>query len=181
VADESAGGLSGDSEEHESAETTHDSALTPIRREVDPTSPANERPRQPSLTSNLALLGLLLGGAYIALGWLRRRQGPAAVRPEAIELLASRRLDPHATLHLVRIGQRVLALSSAPGGSRTLAVIDDPEEIAALMSSSTADGLGESDSRGRPFCRRRAPQRNAVHQDSPTSPHAAFGASERPG
>jgi hypothetical protein len=52
---------------------------------------------------------------------------------EAIDVLASRRLDGQSTLHLVRIGRRVLAIGSAAGSLHTLAVLDDPEEIAGLM------------------------------------------------
>jgi hypothetical protein len=133
--------------------------LTPIRRSTDPLTDLGERSRGPSLTSSLALLGLVLGGAYIALNLLRRRQNVRSAPAQAIDLLASRRLDGQSTLHLVRIGRRVLAVGSASGGTRTLAVIDDPEEIAQLVAVSAGAGSATSDSSAgwRPFRGRTAP------------------------
>jgi len=111
-------------------------ALTPIRRGTDPQSAPGERTRPSSLTSTLALLGLVLGGAYVALNVLRRRQNVGAAQNQAIDLLASCRLDGQSTLHLVQIGRRVLAVGSTAAGASTLAVIEDPEEVAQLIAMS---------------------------------------------
>jgi flagellar biogenesis protein FliO len=132
-------------------------SLTPIRRATDPHADPGDRARKSSLTSSLALLGLVLGGAYITLNMLRRRQNDRSAQTQAIDLLASRRLDGQSTLHLVRIGRRVLAVGSSSGGTRTLAVIDDPEEIAQLISASSESGMGHAPAGWRPFQRRNSP------------------------
>lgn len=132
-------------------------SLTPIRRVGDAHDNPGDRTRTSSLTSSLALMGLILGGAYIALNWMRRRQDVRSVQTQAIDLLSSRRLDGQSTLHLVRIGRRVLAVGSSSGGTRTLAVIEDAEEIAQLMSAAGDGGISESPAVWRPFHRRKLP------------------------
>jgi len=128
----------------DAAATTHPAsqtpALTPIRRGSDPQNAPGGRARPSSLASTLALLGLVLGGAYLALKMLRLRQKVGSAPTQAIDVLASRRLDGQSTLHLVRIGRRVLAVGSSAAGTRTLAVIEDVEEVAQLLSTSGHGG-----------------------------------------
>lgn len=112
------------------------SSRTPIRRDGEGAGAKPTRLGAQSVTGTLATLGFILGGLYLALHWLRRRQtASGTTSPDAIDVLASRRLDTHGTLHLVRIGPRVLAIGSGAAGMRTLSVIDDPEEIAGLVAS----------------------------------------------
>ncbi|MBL8849780.1 MAG: flagellar biosynthetic protein FliO [Planctomycetaceae bacterium] len=112
---------------------TADLTQTPIRRNESEASAGRARPG--SMTGTLAVLGLVLGGAYVVLSLVRRRQTVQPASSDVIDVLASRRLDGQSTLHLVRIGSRVLAIGSAASSLRTLAVLDDPEEIAGLMAS----------------------------------------------
>ena len=155
-------------------------ALTPIRRGTDPQAAPGERTRQSSLTSTLALLGLVLGGAYVALNMLRRRQNVGAAQTQAIDLLASCRLDGQSTLHLVHIGRRVLAVGSSAGGASTLAVIDDPEEVAQLIATSGDRARGDSSAR-RPFERRGASAGHGANPAAATAPSSAFlGGTKRP-
>lgn len=164
-----------------SPDETQAQGLTPIRRTDGATPDSGERRRPSSLTSSLAVLGLVLGGAYFALNWLRRRQDTRSVQAQPIDLLASRRLDAHATLHLVRIGRQVLAVGSSSGGTRTLAVIDDPEEIAVLVSSSTGASAGESPVIRRVFQRRGAPNdERTANGSSAKTPEASSERSRRP-
>lgn len=112
---------------------------TPIRRTEDPQSDGTNRRRLSSPASTLVTLGAILGATYFLLLWFKRRTpGQEATSSEAIDVLCSRQLDGHTTLHVVRIGRRVLAVGSTSGGARTLATIDDPEEIALLVG----DGQG---------------------------------------
>lgn len=154
---------------------------TPIRRADSAGDELADRSSTPSLASSLAVLGLILGGVYVALNWLRRRQLADPLRGGAIELLASQRLDAQTTLHLVRIGPRVLALGSSPTGARTLAAIDDPEEIAVLVSASAAVGSPRARVRGRTTLGRRAPVSAGTDDDPALGPaRSAASRSEAP-
>jgi flagellar biogenesis protein FliO len=113
---------------------------TPIRRTDGEPSDAGSWRRPTSPTTTLALLGAVLAGAYIVLAWMKRRgPGQESADPEAIDVLCSRRLDGQASLHLVRIGRKVLAVGSTATDVRTLAVIEDPEEIALLINDGRED------------------------------------------
>lgn len=156
-------------------------SLTPIRRATDPHVDSGERVRPSSLTSRLALLGLVLGGTYIALNMLRRRQNVRSAQTHAIDLLASRRLDGQSTLHLVHIGRRVLAVGSSAGGTRILAVIEDPEEIAQLISASGDPEKGNVPHAWRPFQRRGAAASDGTNIASPGNESPLIlGGSRRP-
>lgn len=112
---------------------------TPIRRTEDAQSDGTNRRRLSSPASTLVTLGAILGATYFVLLWFKRRApGQDTTSSEAIDILCTRQLDGHTTMHLVRIGRRVVAVGSTSGGARTLATIDDPEEIALLVS----DGQG---------------------------------------
>lgn len=147
---------------------------TPIRRGVDHDAPHAARGTAGSLISSFANLGLILAGLYLVLAWLRRRQSArAATSTAAIDVLASRRLDPQGTLHLVRIGQRVLAVGSSPAGLQTLAAFDDPQEIATLIAASDCSTAGISPLRV-PF---RNDAAGAGRDAASLTPAAATGAS----
>ena len=59
----------------------------------------------------------------------------ATARSQAIEVLARIPVAPRNHVLLLRLGHRVLVVGDSAGGMRTLANIDDPDEISSLLSS----------------------------------------------
>lgn len=114
---------------------------TPIRRGGDARTASDAGTRRASPVTTLATLGLVLAVAYAVLALVKKRRGPRArdSAADALDVLCSRRLDGQTSLHLVRIGRKVLAIGSAPGEVRTLAEIEDPDEIAQLVGGRCAE------------------------------------------
>ena len=65
------------------------------------------------------------------------------------EALAKLRLEPRATVHVVRIGRRVLVVGSGADGLRTLSEIADPVEADALAAACRAGSAGPGRNAGR--------------------------------
>ncbi len=80
----------------------------------------------------------------IARSW--KKHGPrigGQIPSEAVELLGKKHIDARQSLHLVRLGSRILLLGSSAGGLRTLAEITDPVDVdflAGVCRQSMADG-----------------------------------------
>ena len=86
--------------------------------------------------STLAALGLVIGlilaakWAYVKLG------GKVIARPSrAVEVLSRTIVGPKNHVLLLRVGQRVLVVGDSTSGLRTLADLNDPEEVATLLQS----------------------------------------------
>ena len=86
--------------------------------------------------STLAALGLVIGliltakWAYVKLG------GKVIARPSrAVEVLSRTVVGPKNHVLLLRVGQRVLVVGDSTTGLRTLADLNDPEEVATLLQS----------------------------------------------
>ncbi len=74
----------------------------------------------------------------LAAGWLARQflksGGPLSMgAPSAIELLSRQSIGPQQQLALVRLGRRILLVGTTPTGMSTLATVDDPEEVHAIV------------------------------------------------
>lgn len=100
--------------------------------------------------SPLTYLGLALGlgAAAYAATWLFRKQviAPRGGLPDCVlEHLGSRSLGSQTTLHVVRMGTRLLLLGHSPQGLQTLSEIDDPERVQDLMALYESDQV---DTRG---------------------------------
>lgn len=131
-----------------------DSALrekTPIRRATAETAAGRNANlgRINSPWTTLITLAAVLIGAALAARLLRRVAGGQAsdLPDSALEVLGSRKLDAQSSVHLVRVGRRVLAVGSSPAGVRPLTEIDDPLEVAALLAGEglqSARPAGES-------------------------------------
>lgn len=134
-------------------------AVRPVGRETGPPRPNAEPTRpapspidderllrrptgQPSSSSATAngvgspittvLASLFVIGLVVSLGRLWRKHGPklaGGLPAEAIEWLGRRPVDAKQSIHLVRLGHRILVLGSSAEGLRTLAEIDDPVEV----------------------------------------------------
>ncbi len=75
----------------------------------------------------------------LAAGWLVRQflasRGPLATgAPAAIELLSRQSIGPQQQLALVRFGRRILLVGTTPTGMSTLATVDDPVEVQAIVA-----------------------------------------------
>jgi len=111
---------------------------TPIRRDSDLLSEDAPHTRTPvgSPWGTLATVGGLLLGSFVITRMLRRsgsRSGPTPALDQ-FEVLAGRRLDGQSSIHLVRIGRRIVAVASSSAGVQPLTVIDDPLEVEELVS-----------------------------------------------
>lgn len=116
---------------------------TPIRRGevVDEASPS--RSERSSIWSTVAILAIVVGGIAAGARFFRHRSLPgiAGRRREIVELITSRRLDGQSSVHVVRIGARILAVGAGPAGMATLTTFDDPREVEQLVG-----GDGENSS-----------------------------------
>ena len=114
---------------------------TPIRRDSAPAD--NARPVRTglgSLWTTLGALAAVLIGVVAATRCLRRLTGrPGASLPShAFDVVGSRRLDAQSSIHLVRIGRRIVAVGSSAAGVQPLTVINDPLEVEELLSGGAA-------------------------------------------
>lgn len=83
---------------------------------------------------------LLILAMIVALGRLAQRlarRSPPQGFDGVVEVLGRRALDRDATLHIVRIGQRVLVIGASSAGLRTLTEIDEPLELQHFMAGLT--------------------------------------------
>lgn len=74
-----------------------------------------------------SIIGLIL---VVAKLWLKH--GPivsAGLPSEVIEVLGKRNIDARQSIHLVRMGSRILVLGSSAEGLRTLSELTDPVEV----------------------------------------------------
>jgi flagellar biogenesis protein FliO len=73
------------------------------------------------------VLALIFVGAKL---WKKHGPGIAAGLPaEAIDVLGKRHLNSRQSIHLIRLGSRILVLGSSAEGLRTLAEVTDPVEV----------------------------------------------------
>lgn len=94
-------------------------------------------PQAASLWGTVAALLVIAAGVLVSAKWIRRN-GPAVLRVlpnEAVEPLGQRVLSRGVAVHLVRCGGQMLLLGVGPDGVRTLASINDPEEIEMLSAA----------------------------------------------
>ena len=101
---------------------------------TDGTEPAPASRGRAGFGSSVAwALGIL------AVGWLARQfmksGGPLSLAPpSALELLSRQSIGPQQQLALVRLGQRILLVGTTPTGMSTLATVDDPAEVQAIVA-----------------------------------------------
>jgi flagellar biosynthetic protein FliO len=92
-------------------------------------------------------------GLLIAVAWLSRRFAPPGTAPlpsQAIELLGRQSLGGKQSLHLMRVGNKLLLVALSPGGAQTLTEITDPlevEHLAGVCRRTKADSASAAFSR----------------------------------
>ena len=100
------------------------------------------------ILSTMAALGLVIGLILAARWAVVRFGGKVIARPsQAVEVLSRTPVAPKNHVLLLRVGRRVLVVGDSSTGLRTLADLDDPEEVAALLQS-VESGRPASVSRG---------------------------------
>lgn len=89
--------------------------------------------------STLAALGVVIG-LMLVLRWLWVRMGGRVVTGSSpvVEMLSRTSVAPKNHVVLVRVGSRILVCGDSPSGLRTLADIDDEQEVADLLTAITA-------------------------------------------
>ncbi len=90
--------------------------------------------------STLAALGVVIGLIFLG-RWVYAKLGGRVIARSspAVEVLSRTSVAPKNQVLLLRIGQRVLVVGDSSSGLRTLANLDDPEEVAALLQTVTTD------------------------------------------
>ncbi|MEO1237479.1 MAG: flagellar biosynthetic protein FliO [Planctomycetota bacterium] len=98
-----------------------------------------EEPTGGWLLSTLAALGVVIGLIFATRWAFAKLGGQTIARPTpAVEVLSRTAVAPKNQVLLLRVGQRVLVVGDSSSGLRTLADLDDPEEVAGLLQSVTA-------------------------------------------
>ena len=105
----------------------------------------------------LELVGRIGGGLVVVMvmifsfGAIAKKMIPgvsAKVAPDAMTVLCREQLGPKHALMLVRVGERILVLSSGESGVRTLSEISAPDEVASVMQRCNSDEKGSGRFRG---------------------------------
>lgn len=118
---------------------------------LSPPSSRSRSPRSPNLLNrtmvwNAARVGALLAlfGVWVILQrtWLARRQGASG--QGVVHVFGKVALDARQQLHFVRVGRRLLVLLQGPQGLQHVTEIDDPEEVARVLSHWNPAATGES-------------------------------------
>lgn len=93
-----------------------------------------------SWLKTVTALGLVLGLIFaLRWGWMRATGRPTvSSAPGVVEVLSRTAVAPRNHVLLLRVGGRILIVGDAGDGLRTLANVDDPDEIASLLASVTA-------------------------------------------
>ena len=108
---------------------------------VDAQAPSARPPAGGWLMDTLAALGVVIGLIFL-LRWGLRKWGGAnvggGVRVAAspvVEVLSRTTVAPRSHVVLLRVGPKVLIVNDGAAGMRTLATVDDPDEVAGLLQS----------------------------------------------
>lgn len=89
------------------------------------------------LMSTLTALGVVLLLVF-GVRWLLRRGGIVTARApqgSVVEVLSRTTIAPRSHVLLMRIGTRILVVNDSAQGMRTLATVQDPEEVAELLGA----------------------------------------------
>ena len=102
--------------------------------------PVETRPEEVSLVGILAKVAATLVAivvAIVGLGWLARRFVPGAGSSSPtgpIRVLTRVPLAPRSVVHLLQVGRRILVVGQTGESLRTLSEIEDPDEVAGLLT-----------------------------------------------
>lgn len=111
-----------------------------LRRGSADTHDVAERPGITSwMLKTLTALGVVIGLALLArFGYARLGGKIAAASSPVVEVLSRTTVAPRSHVMLLRVGGRVLVVSESSAGMRTLASVDDAQEVADLLGAVSA-------------------------------------------
>lgn len=111
--------------------------------------PKDAEPRDGAwVLKTLSSLGLVIAVILLARWGWAKMGGAVAVRGSSVvEVLSRTTVAPRNHVLLLRVGGRVLVVGDSAAGLRTLASIEDPDEVASVLEAVTAAG-GTSITRG---------------------------------
>jgi flagellar biogenesis protein FliO len=95
-----------------------------------------------SATRMVGALAVVLG-AFMVLLWVTKKiQGPskAMMSKQTLELLGKKQINKIHSLHLIRLGQRILLVSASDSSVTCLSEINDPLEVAQLLETNSQAG-----------------------------------------
>jgi len=95
-----------------------------------------------SATRMVGALAVVLG-AFMVLLWITKKiQGPSRtmMSKQTLELLGQKQINKIHSLHLIRLGQRILLVSASDSSVTCLSEINDPVEVAQLLTTSAQAG-----------------------------------------
>ncbi|MEZ6067212.1 MAG: flagellar biosynthetic protein FliO [Planctomycetaceae bacterium] len=111
-------------------------ARTPIRRTgVSAPRTGDTRGAEPTgLFSTLVIMGGMLLGLWLLSRSLKKwmSQRFVGLPKDVIDLLGVQPVAPQQSIHLVRVGERLLVIAAGPQGMQTLSEITDPAEVQHL-------------------------------------------------
>jgi len=94
-----------------------------------------------SLTKLLLILGLVLGLVYVSLNALKKVTGRGGTSLKGVEVVGGVPLGPRRSLLLVKIAGKIHIIGATDHHLSAIGVIDDPTEIAEILSSSSGTNL----------------------------------------
>ena len=92
-----------------------------------------------SATRMVAALAIVLG-AFMVLLWVTKKiQGPSKsiMSKQTLEVLGQKQINKIHSLHLIRLGQRILLISVSDSSVTCLSEINDPVEVAQLLNTNS--------------------------------------------
>jgi flagellar biogenesis protein FliO len=95
-----------------------------------------------SATRMVAALAVVLG-AFMVLLWVTKKiQGPSQsiMSKQTLEVLGQKQINKIHSLHLIRLGQRILLVSASDSSVTCLSEINDPLEVAQLLETNSQAG-----------------------------------------
>ncbi len=95
-----------------------------------------------SATRMVAALAVVLG-AFMVLLWVTKKiQGPSQsiMSKQTLEVLGQKQINKIHSLHLIRLGQRILLISASDSSVTCLSEINDPVEVAQLLNTNSQAG-----------------------------------------
>jgi len=113
---------------------TADTGKTLIRRLGDASNGNADRPRSQWMVW-VVLVGIVGSAAGLSF-WARRGGGPShwKIPNTVFQVLGRSAVSPNQSVTLLRLGERVLLVSSSGATMQTLAVVTDPVEVATITS-----------------------------------------------
>ncbi len=118
-------------------------ASTPIFKPGSLTDQPGEVSERPGSTSwfmkTLTALGVVIGLAlFVRWGYVRMGGKVASGSSPVVEVLSRTAVAPRSHVMLLRVGGRVLVVSDSSSGMRTLASLEDAEEVADILGAVSA-------------------------------------------